>query len=159
MAAELKLGFVQILKTKGNSMSWRLFSTTIVLGIMVRVCVTLYTESKLFVLFCVSLYFWTPRIVIKVTSIIFVFIYDHLVIVGKRKLLRIKKSCRAKGREQQMLTKYQKFLDVVVDMLAGQKKQLQWRSMHIFVKVTNDYCFIDLHCYVVMSDHIMEPTS
>ena len=96
---------------------------------------------------------------IKVTNVIYVFIYDHLVIVGEIKFLRMKKSWMAKGREQQMLTKYQKFLDVVVDMLAGQKKQLQWRSMHIFVKVTNDYCFIDLHCYVVMSDHIMEPTS
>ena len=96
---------------------------------------------------------------IKVTNVIYVFIYDHLVIVGERKFLRMKKSWIAKGREQQMLTKNQKFLDVVVDMLAGQKKQLQWWSMHIYVKVTNNYCFIDLHCYVVMSDHIMEPTS
>ena len=68
----------------------------------------------------------------KVTSIIFVFIYGHLVDVGERKLLRMKKSWMAKGREQQMLTKYQKFLDVITDMLAGQKKQLQWRSMHIY---------------------------
>ena len=108
---------------------------------------------------CDTLYRIQSRIVIKVTNIIYVFIYDHLVIVGERKFLRMKKSWMAKGREQQMLTKYQKFLDVVVDMLAGQKRQLQWRSMHIYRKVTHDYCFIDLHYYVVMRDHIMEPTS
>ena len=28
-----------------------------------------------------------------------------------------------------------------------------------YIKVTHDYCFIDLHYYVVMRDHIMEPTS